>query len=436
MQANRRTLLGLALLGGAARVMGAPVRQARAVPALDAELAAIVKAPACELASLSVLAIRHGKVSYHRQFGQRYLGNASLPPQPANAETLYRIASISKMMTTLGALMLVEAGKLSLDADASTWLGFPLRNPAFPDKLITLRHLLSHTSTLRDDAGYSWPCATSIKSILAGGDPKVWSDKAAPGAYFTYANLGWGVIGTIMENAAGERFDRLMRRLLLDPLGIPGGYNPSEFPPVVLANLATLYRKRTTDTEIWNQAGPWIPQVDDAALRPPKPPAGIEQYVIGTNATPFSPTGGLRISAAGMGKIMLMLMNGGRHEGKQLLKPATLARMRTPHWTDKGSNGDNLGGLFYAWGLGTQLFPDRAGSHLVEGGGFSGLGHLGEAYGLMSTFAFDPVNKNGMIVLVGGVSSDPAAYKAHGSSLARFEEQILTALYRRAIQQG
>ena len=65
-----------------------------------------------------------------------------------------RVASISKLVTAIGVLRLVEAGQLDLDADVSALLGFPLRNPAFPDAPISLRMLLSHTSSLTDAAGY------------------------------------------------------------------------------------------------------------------------------------------------------------------------------------------------------------------------------------------------------------------------------------------
>lgn len=422
MKIVRRNLLGLALLGGWNRVLaGRPAPHAL----LDAELAAIAADPACQLASLSVLAIRHGKLAYQQQFGQRVLGGA---PRPANPRTLYRIASVSKLMTTLAALRLVEQGKLALDADVGTYLGYALRNPHFPAVPVTLRTLLSHTSSLRDEAGYAWPCAVSLKSVLTQ-DGAMWARNAAPGAYFSYANLGWGVIGTVMECVTGERFDRLMRRLLLDPLGMRGGFNPSELPSADLANLATLYRKRTTDTEVWDGAGPWIAQVDDYSARAPAPPAGIDTYVIGTNATPFSPTGGLRVSAADLGKVMRMLINDGVHQGRQVLQPATLRTMLARQWTDDGSNGDTERGLFRCWGLGNQHFPDR----LVEAGGYAGVGHLGEAYGLMAVFVVNLAQRSGMIVLVGGVASNPEKHKGQYSSMARFEERILSAIHRRVL---
>jgi hypothetical protein len=71
----------------------------------------------------------------------------------------------------------------------------------------------------------------------------------------------------------------------------------------------------------------------------------------------------------------------------------------------------------------------------VERGGFPAVGHLGDAYGLMSVFVLDRQRRNGMIALVGGTSTDPfaPANKGRYSSLARFQERILTALYEHAV---
>ncbi|XYJ10560.1 serine hydrolase domain-containing protein [Telluria sp. B2] len=406
---------------------------------LERALAAIVQDPACELASLSVLAIRGGKPAFAGAWGRRRIGATPAQDLPATPDTLYRIASISKMMTTLGLMRLLEDGKVALDADVSAYLGFRLRNPHFPGQVITLRHLLTHRSSLRDEAGYSFPAGAALRDFLVPGGAlhgagAMWSSKAGPGEYFTYCNLGWGLIGTLMERVTDERFDRLMRRLLLQPLGVEGGYNPSELPPQAIGNLATLYRKRTVDTEAWNAAGPWIAQADDYSVRAPAVPPGLDNYVIGDNATPFSPTGGLRISARGLGTIMLMLMNGGVHEGQRILKAETLERMFARQWTadGKGGNGDTLNGFFNAWGLGNAQFPDQPGMRLVEGG-FDAVGHLGDAYGLRSVFALDRKRGNGMIVLVGGSAVNPDSLPGRYSALASFEEKVLTSIFRHAI---
>lgn len=396
---------------------------------LDRELAAVVQDPVLGMASLSVLSIKDGKLAYERQFGMRSMSEQL----PATPDTMYRIASVSKLVTTLGVMRLVEQGKLDLDADINTYLGFTLRNPAFPEQAISLRMLLSHTSSLRDGGGYSWGAATSLREAMRDTAGK-WDSGHRPGAYFAYSNLNFGVIGTIMEAAGGERFDRLMQRLVLDPLQLRGGYNPAAMPREQWRNIAALYRKRAPDAKAWNAAGPWFAQVDDYAVRPPAPPPSLDAYAIGTNGTVFSPTGGLRMSAADLGKIMLMMMDQGRAQGAPFLQPASVAAMTSRQWRyDAGQpNGDTHHGLFTQWGLGVQQFDSSAGagSSLVPGGGFAAAGHLGEAYGLLSVFAFDAVRRNGMIVLIGGTASDPAATPGTYSALTRQEEAVLTALYR------
>ena len=396
---------------------------------LAGELAAIVRDPVHGMPSLSVLAIGDGKVSYSGQFGMRSVA----AQQGADAETMYRIASISKLVTTLGVMRLVEEGKLNLDADVSTYLGFLLRNPAFPDQPINLRMLLSHTSSLRDGGGYSWNAATSLRDAMGKTEGK-WETSTRPGAHFAYSNLNFGVVGTVMEAAGGERFDRLMQRLVLEPLRLRGGYNPSSMPREQWRTIATLYRKRAPDASTWNPSGPWVAQVDDYSARAPAPPAGLDSYVPGRNGTLFSPTGGLRMSAADLGQIMLMLMDGGRFEGQVFLKPSSVAAMLSRQWRfDAGRpNGDTHHGLFTEWGLGVHHFESKPGrgSNLIAGGGFAASGHLGEAYGLLSVFAFDAVRRTGVVVLIGGTAQEPASTPGKYSALSRHEELVLTALYR------
>ena len=423
---QRRAILGLGLLGvlPPAPAIGPKRPRLSVNAALDAELAAIAMDPACPLASLAVVGIRAGVIHYEKQLGQRIASDGVKAGVPADAHTLYRIASVSKLVTTLGLMRLLEEGLVALDQDVSGYLGFTLRNPHFPDTPVTLRMLLSHTSSLRDDGGYSFPLSSALRDVIT---PAMWASNAAPGTCFTYCNLGFGLIGTIMERVSGERFDRLMRHLILDPLGLRGGYNVAELPPQDLANLATLYRKRKVDTEVWNLDGPWIAQADDYRAAPPAPLPGIASYIVGTNATPFSPTGGLRIPAHDLGVLMLALMRG----GAPILKSSTLRTMCTRTWTFDGRNGATLDGFYQAWGLGNQQFPDRGpGKTLLVEGAFDAVGHLGDAYGLRATFAFDTAQQRGMVVLVGGTGIDPAAQPGRYSALARFEERILTALYR------
>jgi CubicO group peptidase (beta-lactamase class C family) len=418
---------------------------------LDAELAAVVNQPGRELASLSVLAVRDGRVVYQRQFGHRYIDLKNpANSRPANDATMYRMASISKLVTTLGVMRLVEDGKLKLDTDVSEYLAYKLRNPHFPDAPITLRMLMSHTSSLRDGGGYYWDKSLNAdmrEALQPGGrfydKGEMWAKNAAPGLYFQYANLPWGVIGTIMERATGERFDRLMRRLIFDPMGLPGGFHPADFSRAELDDTATLYRKRieVDGKEIWNPSGPWVVQVDDYVNGKPTPRANAD-YVIGSNGTLFGPQGNCRLSAQSLGKIMLMLMNDGQHEGRTILKKESVDEMLKAQWRHDGSgkNGASTYGngknAMNEWGLGNQHFLDvtgpGSGDRLVEGG-FKAVGHTGNAWGLTSALVFDREKKNGMIFLVGGPAFDPATDVGKYSAHPRYEERILTALHREAI---
>lgn len=399
---------------------------------LDRALQSIVDHPVHGMASLSVLALRDGRVSFEGQYGLRRVGEGAAP---ADRATMYRIASVSKLVTTIGVMKLVEQGKLALDADASGYLGFKLRNPAYPNSPITLRMLLSRTSSLRDNAGYSWSAEVALRDVF-GQSGAIWASVARPGRHFAYSNLNWGVVGTIMEAVTGERFDLLMRRLVLEPLGMRGGYNVAAFTVEEWSDVATLYRKRAGEGSPWQPDGPWFAQVDNSAAPAPQVP-GLGEYVAGRNGTLFSPTGGLRISAADLGIVMRMLLDGGRHGGTTFLQAASVGAMLSRQWTydAAAANGDTGDGLYAAWGLGVQHFEHGAGqrSSLVEGGGFRASGHLGDAHGLRAVFALDVASRSGMVVLIGGTVSDPASTPGRYSALSRQEELIVSALYRHAI---
>ncbi|MCH8619306.1 serine hydrolase [Undibacterium sp. TS12] len=412
---------------------------------VDQALAAIVADKDQTLASLSVLVIKDGKPGYQQQFGYRYLDRQNPANNlPVDARTLYRVASLSKMVATVGAMILVEQGKLDLDQDISHYLGFKLRNPHYPGVVITTRMLLSHTSSLRDAAGYNFPPDVSMQNFLSSAGAQ-WADPARarsgedyqPGKYFDYVNLNWGVLGTVMEAVSGQRFDLLMQELVLKPLQVEGAYHPELLSDDELGRLAVLYRKQ--ENEVWNPQGPWHAQVDDFHSRPLARRA-FDHYVPGTNASLFSPQGGLRISVQGLGRIMLMLMNEGELDGLRLLQPATVRTLVSEQWRyDRAAhNGDDYHGLFQSWGLGVQRFSDVSAVHygdrLVQPGmgqaAFKAVGHLGFAYGLQSGFMFNPGTRNGMIYVIGGVAADPEKNPGQYSSLSIWEEKILTQLYR------
>ena len=131
--------------------------------------------------------------------------------RPVTPDDPVRVASVSKLVVAVGVMKLVETGKLDLDSDVSTYLGWPLRNPAFPDRPVTLRMLLSHTSSVRDhDDQYAIALGHGVREMMA--DPRSWDQAHGPGEnYFTYGNLNFPIVGSIVERATGERFDIWMR---------------------------------------------------------------------------------------------------------------------------------------------------------------------------------------------------------------------------------
>lgn len=422
--------------------------------ALDRELESIRTTPGQSLTSIAALVVRDGRVVYTGAFGDAFIdSNDAARNKKATTDSMFRIASISKLVTSLAVVKLVDDGKLDLDRDVSDYLGYVLRNPNFPDAKITLRMLMAHTSSLRDGGGYNFAEGVNLREVLLPGGSRygsgaMWAKDRGPGGYFHYCNFNWGVIATVMEQATGERFDRLMQRVLFAPMGITATFDPASLSPTDRSRVATLYRKRTeiNGKEVWNVAGPWVPQVDDFSKEPPRA-RGSDAYVIGTNGTLYGPQGGVRISVSDLGKLMLMLLNDGQFEGKTILSSRAVQTLLSEQWrydkTAFGGKGNRAeddegeGGLFNAWALGPQIFLDVSGKsrgdRIVEGGGFTGVGHLGNAYGLTSAFVLNPKTKNGLIFLVGGIESDPERNKGTYSAFYRYEERILTALDRFAL---
>ncbi len=337
--------------------------------------------------------------------------------EPLTPKHMLRVASISKLVTALGAMRLVEQGKISLSADVSRYLGFRLRNPHFPKTPITLAQLLSHTSSLRDGEAYWAEYPDSIKSLF-GADSKHFAADKPPGDFFTYTNLNYGVIATIIERVSGQRFDHYMQKAVFKPMGITAAYNWSGIDGEHLP-VATLYRKQIA-------VGPWEPQVDDFGGGKPKitvrtkvDKPDLDSVRPGSNGTLFSPQGGLRISVEGLAKIARMLTNCGRHQGKQILTCKTINRMAEPAWQLKPdfSNGADESGFYQAYGLGPQRFHIDDSRELM-------LGHYADAYGLRGALIVNPASQKYAIYLFTGSVVDPYNLKSDMPGLSKAEAAL------------
>ena len=336
-----------------------------------------------------------------------------------------RIASISKLVLTIGVMRLVEQGKLNLDADVSKQLGWTLRNPAFPDKPITLRMLLSHTSSLTDGAGY-WNVPLGSSTRMLTDDPKAWDAVHAPGTYFRYTNFNFPLVAQLMERASGQRFDALIRQLVLEPLKLDACFNWSGCSDAAIQRAVVLYDDKG------------VPQKDDLhGLRPEclvivaeGADCDLARSPLASNGALFSPQGGLRISIRDLAKIGRLLLNDGTLDGVRILKPASMRILTTPVWTYNGSNGEigeedepTRGAFFCRYGLAMQHLA--SGDNIscrddLFGDGRNRIGHGGNAYGLLSGLWIDRERGTGVAYLVTGVAADSSG--AH-SGFSAVEEQ-------------
>lgn len=157
---------------------------------------------------------------------------------PVTTETVFRCASVSKLVMAMGAMRLCEQGALTLDGDVSDVFGFAVRNPRYPNTPITLRQLLTHTAGLSDAGGYARG-TQRLDEMLADEENYL---PHAPGVQFSYSNFGAGVAGCLMEKAAGERFETLMERLIFAPLGVKASFAPQHI--AARENIANGYHVR------------------------------------------------------------------------------------------------------------------------------------------------------------------------------------------------
>lgn len=326
------------------------------------------------------------------------------------ADDPVRIASISKLVVALGVMRMVEAGQLDLDRDVSEVLGWRMRNPAFPDAPVTLRQLLSHRSGLIDPEEYRVPLGERLADRVA--QPQLWDPQHRPGAYFRYANIGFPVIASVMEKAGGERFDRLMHRLVLAPLGLDACFNWSTCSDAKIARHVVLYR---ADGSVG---------LDDLGGKRPECPViaktgcDLAGYRLGENGALFSPQGGLRASMRDLAVIGRMLL---RNDGS-FLKRESIAALEQVAWRFDGENGDTSNGFYCQYGLAVTILPTvRSGcADDLFGDGRTRVGHAGDAYGLRSGLWIDRAKGIGVAFFATATSPDSKGITA----FTREEERL------------
>jgi CubicO group peptidase (beta-lactamase class C family) len=367
-----------------------------------------------KLIGMSLVVVSHGKVKDVYHFGKSNIERNT----KVDDSTMFRVASISKTVTTTALMKLYEKKSFKLDDDISPYLGFKVVNPYFPDKVVTFRMLMSHTSSLLDGEAYDKflmdtyqqnPPPPLKKLLLEGGEyysKSLWNNRE-PGTYFSYCNLNFGIMGTLIEKISGKRFDIFIKENITGPLGIQGNFNVCNIKNI--NKLATLYRNSEPQTD--NFKGLTPNQRD------------LTEYKIGDNGIIYGPQGGFRISALDLSKFMTMLMNDGEYRGIRILDSTTIALMHSCQWKYNGTNGDNENNLLNEWGLGFHLITNTENADVVIKN-LQMIGHTGEAYGLLSSMFFDKASQFGFVFMINGYYGENGYTKPCCSAFYRPEAEL------------
>ena len=267
----------------------------------------------------------------------------------ADEETIYLVASISKPFTATAIMQLYEQGYFNLDDDVNDYLNFNLRNPNFPNEKITFRMLLGHQSSIGKDlptyftralpgeleiSGYPYPY---LEELLTPGGihyrPQMWCEYP-PGDDMEYANIGFAVLGYLVEIISGQSFEEYCREHIFEPLEM----NNTSF--------------RLTNVNISRVAVPY-----EFLQR---------EYIPFIHYTILDyPAGGLRTSMVDLSHFFIAHMNDGVYESTQILTPESVEEMHTIQYESDTYN--------FQYGLGFQIWEGATGPHIGHSGGLYGV---------------------------------------------------------------
>ncbi|MDP3405718.1 MAG: serine hydrolase domain-containing protein [Brevundimonas sp.] len=285
---------------------------------------------------------------------------------PVDRDTLFQVASLSKWITALGVMTLVDAGRVDLDAPVDRYLRrWHLPPGEFDNREVTVRRLLSHTAGLTDGLGYGGfapdqPVQPLVESLTRASDASPGAEGAVrvglqPGAQWLYSGGGYALLQLMIEDVTGETFETYMQRAVLVPLAMSS--STFETPAPGTARVAEFYDP---------DGNPAIHYRFSAA---------------GSSA--------LYTSVADLTRLIQAHRPGpdGAPTGRGVLRPSTLAEMHQPHGYQYG---------FEIWGLGVLLYaPNNAEGFIV--------GHDGNNEPAINTAArFDPATGDGIVVLETG----------------------------------
>jgi CubicO group peptidase (beta-lactamase class C family) len=300
--------------------------------------------------------------------------------RPMRKDSVFWIASMTKPITAMGVLMLVEEGKLGLDDPVEKHLpsfkGQKLATPqglVAPTRPATIRDLLTHTGGLSPamPTAANQPVDTvplAAMADLTGRTPLV----SAPGTKWAYSNTGMNTLGRLIEVASGQPYAEFVQKRFLEPLDMN---STSFWPDVTLqASLATPYRKDKVTGEL----------IAAGNSRFSQPLQDRKRTAI--------PAGGLFSTANDLAQLTQMILRGGELDGHRFLKPETLKQMTTNQLGEmpKVSFAEGM-----RMGLGFHLVGTPTG--VTESLSPGSFGH-GGAYGTQGWI--DPVRRKAYVLLI------------------------------------
>jgi CubicO group peptidase (beta-lactamase class C family) len=318
-----------------------------------------------KLAGSVLLVARRGKVAYLHAFGQR--DREANAPMPENA--IFRIASQTKALVSVGIMMLQEDGKLLISDPVGKYLPeFKQTTVAVPRKdggyevvdakrPITIRHLLTHTAGIGYGEGIArdrWQAAKIQGWYFADRDEPIGATvsrmpalpfDAQPGERFVYG-YATDILGALIERVSGKTLADFLTNRLFGPLGM----QDTQFylPDSKVNRLAVVYSA--------SESG--------KLERAPDPGAGIGQgaYVKGPRKS-YSGGAGILSTANDYARFLQMMLNGGELDGKRILSRKTVELMTVDHLVDKQvEEGVGFGlGFYVVKDLGARGVPGSVG---------------------------------------------------------------------------
>jgi len=310
--------------------------------------------------SVSACIIKEDTIIWSNAYGLYDIENN----KQTSCNTLYNIASISKTVTATALMRLYEQNHFDLDDDINEYLSFNVIHSKYPDIPITFRMLLSHQSGLSEDPLEFYlyfepeecpiPLYPWIETYLSPtGDnftSSIWSNDA-PGETFHYANIGFALIGYLVEIISGQPFYQYCDDNIFTPLKM---YNTSYLlSSINRSNLAIPYHY---------QFHKYIPY-------------GHYCYI-------GYPCGSIHTSVVELSHFIIAHMNQGKYEGYQLLNSTSIELMHTIQY----SNGD--------YGLGWSIWNDTKNKHY--------FGHTGGDYGVATSVTVRTTDNKAVIYFTNG----------------------------------